>query len=184
MDWIDWIDWMWVWHKNGCQALTSFCFSSIFLREFHDFHDGFMMKLAVQRLSMCRGTGFLGESAERQNGEAQLIHPGFRGEFLLHIIQHHWKQQATTKCQRRVSRFTKHEFLHDIYIIYVYIYRCFKMNQSLMISPCIHHIRTPKFWRSERQMIGALKIPVGRHLACGQGCGCRLSYPHSCVVKF
>ena len=68
--------------------------------------------------------------------------------------------------------------------IYIYIYRCFKMNQSLMISPCIHHIRTPKFWRSERQMIGALKIPVGRHLACGQGCGCRLSYPHGCVVKF
>ena len=67
-------------------GIDVFLFFSIFLREFH---DGFMMKLAVQRLSMCRGTGFLGESAEHQNGEAQLIHLGFGGEFLLHIIEHH-----------------------------------------------------------------------------------------------
>jgi hypothetical protein len=103
----------------------------------------------------------------------------------LNIIENN-KRQQSVKGVFQDSRNT-HFYMIYIYILYVcmcniYIYICFKMNQSLMISPCIHHIRTPKFWRSERQMIGALKIPVGRHLACGQGCGCRIPDQLCCEI--
>ena len=100
------------------------------------------------------------------------------------IIENNKRQQSVKGVFQDLRNTNFYMIYIYIYNIRIYIYRCFKMNQSLMISPCIHHIRTPKFWRSERQMIGALKIPVGRHLAYGQGCGCRLSYPHGCVVKF
>ena len=39
-------------------------------------------------------------------------------------------------------------------------------------------ISSPNCGTIPRQMIGALKIPVGRHLACGQGCCCRI--PRCC----
>ena len=149
MDWLD-VAWMWL----GCgfdirsnpkkvkRSVKHWCLSFFFHFSSWWFHDGFVgssswLSQRVEALDSWERA----LSAKMARLSWYFSRKSLGANFCCTSLNiENNKQQQSVKGVFQDSRNTN---FYRIYIYISIIYRCFKMNQSPMISPCLHHLRTP-----------------------------------------